>query len=360
MNDDLKLGDVLRLINANRRFIAIGVLLIVFVYTTFGFFVPLTYVSKIRFIPNTGQGQAKLGEKMTGEISSILSQGNRDSEVKFYKSLLGSKRFFRSIVKTVGLEKFYAHNKWNAKEKRWVLEEGEKVPTLEATVNRNYKRVKLRYASQKNLVTVSYKTVSPELAFAVIKAIEVKLNEFLNKMEYVNAHWHTQLVEEKANDLKRQRLELGKKISHFYSNVNQTGVSSKFDINLGSMNWDQVFDKTVLTEFSDQEKERVIGENRIVHDVPRHIYLEYLNATKYILNQSSELLLNYREAKKIDERQKRLSYEIVDEATLVMTPSNRPVFTHFIVSLIAGTLFVVFVVFSREYFRWLKVSDQNV
>jgi len=358
MDDEIKIKEILKALNKYKKSILLIVLVITSAATIYGTFEPLKYQSKVTLIPN--ESKLDMGSIMGGGAGGVVSSllgAPGSSEVTYYKAIINSTRFFRQVVKRLGYTKFYEHNIWDAEKKKWNLKKGQKEPTFEKTVGAFKEGVTLTFAPTKNLVTITYETATPELAYDVVKAISLELHNMVNKKGYIEARWKRIFVENQIKDVQKTYLELGKDLTSYYDKRQGSAALAEVDVDLSKSVWDSVFKDTVIGEFSEKDaKEMLDVDNSVVKSVPEHVYIEYLTAKKRLLVKILGVLVNNHELAKFEEAQQRLAFHIIDEPILNRSPSRNYVQQFFIFSLVGSIVFALITVFVRERLSNFKLN----
>lgn len=331
-------------------------------------FLPKTYLAKVVFMPIMGSSSGLDG--LESSFSGLLGGGfglfGPDGSEKKIMAILDSRFLVSTILDTYSVEKYLYPKLWDWHSNTW--KSGKKIPSHDAMVRDLKKSISISISPKYKTLNLSVKGPSPDGAVEIASKAMQTLQKIISEKQFSSAKRQRIFIEKQLVQKRKDWLNSGKELADYYDQRRISPSVGKVDADVSidiveNMMWqphlgddleEHLDDTVVATDESTYAKDiKALKQLGQVTEIPHHVYLQYLELNRQVLNTINSMLAQRYYIAMINETKEEPSFEIIDEARPVGRVSPRPLFNLFI-SLVITSFVSIFILFTKVFWDEIK------
>jgi tyrosine-protein kinase Etk/Wzc len=328
------------------------------------FLIPKTYKADVTIFPMGGQKGGSLAMMASqaglGGLLGAVGGGAANPSVQVM-AILKSRTLAEKVIQKCDLMKVFFKDSWDEVSGQWREKNPLKQPHMEDAVKALFDHV--TFNDDKKTQTIVIKSVfrDPELAATVANVYTKELSDYLKRNTFTIAKKNRIFIEHQVERNRADLLDIGKKISAFYSLNKISNVVPMVDVDVSPADEPSPMESTdmeALRKKTEELQDKVeamrsqISETQgtsMVRDVPQQVYLQYLSLQRELLGQINTLLTQQYEMSKVEEAKEDINFQVIDWAEVPFR-RYRPERKKIVIGAFAFSLLVsVTAAFLKEY-----------
>ncbi len=328
IEDDINLLDYWFLLVKWRKSIFVIVTLATLVSILIASLLPKVYRAEATIMPigrQGGGGLAALASQMGGAGALLGGVAAGANPATRLLAILKSRSLAERVINNHDLTKILYPTLWDNKNQKWKSDDPKKQPLMEDIVKTLFSMITFIDQETTQLILVNSTSEDPQLA---AELANMYLNEFLDYLTenaFTMAKRNRIFIEEQLKRSKEELLEAGKELASFYGANKISNIVPTVSVDVSTDHLDKEVQNSLNVTIDDLTKQahnvqEKIHRANIVHNVPQHVYLQYLTLRRELLVHVYSLLTQQYEMAKIDETKEDLNFQVLDWARV---PAHR-------------------------------------
>ncbi len=355
-------------------------ILVVFVVGAllFAFLSPKVYRSQTTIMPLGGENEGGLASLIGSFVPVPTGQSGLTCE-----AVLNSRLLRERIVEDLNLLPVLFKDKWDSKNKKWILENGEQPPTV--MDGANALKGLLSTSSDKKTGVITINADFPEdpvLAYKIANSAIKNLDKILNEKAFTLAKKYRIYIEERLEEAKKRIDELEKLYVQFSEGKIRKVpfLSGNEKLELGKLKGRLIAEKEKLklmknnpsTSQSDIQSqiEKISTLEQKIKNLSEKVKGDFISAPEYQFNlmklQSEiaiarglyEALVQEYELAKAQEMKEQVAFQVIDPPFVPKKPFKPKKKLILVVALVSGLFVGIFAAFFVEWLNSIKRKNK--